>query len=88
LFSFRLCRYRVGKLALDGRLRLFCAIFVWDPISGSHQGQRPYRLRRNGDQFSIRKQAGYMAAPERFAQTSDSSCTAFAALRNLVVIGA
>ena len=29
-----------------------------------------------GDQFSIRKQAGYMAAPERFAETSDSSCTA------------
>ena len=27
-------------------------------------------------QSSKRKQAGYMAAPERFAETSDSSCTA------------
>ena len=36
-------------------------------ISGSHQGQRPKRLH---------SKAGYMAAPERFAETSDSSCTA------------
>jgi hypothetical protein len=34
------------------------------------------RLHRNGGQSSIRKQAGYMAAPERFADKSDSSCTA------------
>jgi hypothetical protein len=27
-------------------------------------------------QSSKRKQAGYMTAPERFADTSDSSCTA------------
>jgi hypothetical protein len=33
------------------------------PISGSHQGQRPQRLH---------SKAGYMAAPERFAETSDS----------------
>jgi hypothetical protein len=30
----------------------------------------------HGDRFSIRKQAGYMVAPERFAETSDSSCSA------------
>ena len=33
------------------------------PISGSHQGPRPERLH---------SEAGYMAAPERFAETSDS----------------
>jgi hypothetical protein len=33
------------------------------PISGSHQGQRPQRLH---------SKTGYMAAPERFAETSDS----------------
>jgi len=32
------------------------------PISGSHQGPRPQRLH---------SEAGYMAAPERFAQTSN-----------------
>ena len=32
------------------------------PISGSHQGQQPQRLH---------SKAGYMAAPERFANTSD-----------------
>src|ERR1700730_10639566 len=42
-------------------------VFGWDPISGSHQGQRPKWLHLK---------AGYMAAPERFAETSDSSCTA------------
>src|SRR3984893_14119473 len=33
------------------------------PISGSHQGQQPQRLHSN---------AGYIAAPERFAKKSDS----------------
>src|SRR3984893_11457569 len=33
------------------------------PISGAHQGQQPQRLH---------SKAGYMAAPERFAETSDS----------------
>src|ERR1700738_4206436 len=33
------------------------------PISGSHQGQQPQRLHLK---------AGYMAAPERFAERSDS----------------
>ena len=33
--------------------------FGWDPISESHQGQRPQRLH---------SKAGYMAAPERFAE--------------------
>jgi hypothetical protein len=42
-------------------------VFGWDPISGSHQGQRPKWLH---------SKAGYMAAPERFAEISDSSCTA------------
>jgi hypothetical protein len=42
-------------------------VFGWDPISGSHQGQQPKRLH---------SKAGYMAAPERFAETLDSSCTA------------
>jgi len=37
------------------------------PISGSHQGPRPQRPH---------SEAEYMAAPERFAKTSDSSCTA------------
>jgi hypothetical protein len=39
------------------------ACFCLGPISGSHQGQRPQRLH---------SKAGYMAAPERFAKTSDS----------------
>jgi len=40
----------------------------WDPIRGSHQGQRPKR-----PHFK----AVYMAAPERFAEMSDfSPCTA------------
>jgi len=39
------------------------ACFCLGPISGSHQGQRPKRLH---------SKAGYMAAPERFAKTSDS----------------
>src|SRR5688500_10729958 len=38
--------------------------FGWDPISGSHQGQRPQRPR---------SKAVYMAAPERFAEMSDFS---------------
>src|SRR5271165_3842495 len=33
------------------------------PISGSHQGPQPHQLHL---------EAGYMAAPERFAETSDS----------------
>ena len=41
--------------------------FGWDPISGSHQGQQPNRLH---------PKAEYMAAPERFAEMSDSPCTA------------
>ena len=41
--------------------------FGWDPISGSHQGQQPKRLH---------SKAEYMAAPERFAELSDSPCTA------------
>src|SRR5262244_3492290 len=36
--------------------------FGWDPISGSHQGQRPQRPH---------SKAAYMAAPERFAEMSD-----------------
>jgi hypothetical protein len=40
------------------------ACFCLGPISGSHQGQQPERMR---------SKAGYMAAPERFAETSDSS---------------
>ena len=43
--------------------------FGWDPISGSHQGQRLQRLHRNGGHSSMQKQAGYMAAPERFAES-------------------
>src|SRR6516164_4957476 len=39
------------------------ACFCLGPISGSHQGPRPERLHF---------EAGYMAAPERFAETSDS----------------
>src|SRR5262249_39230781 len=39
------------------------ACFWLGPISGSHQGQQPQRLH---------SKAGYMAAPERFAETSDS----------------
>src|SRR5215470_469262 len=38
------------------------ACFCLGPISGSHQGQQPERLH---------SKAGYMAAPERFAETSD-----------------
>jgi hypothetical protein len=38
--------------------------FCLGPISGSHQGPQPERLH---------SKAGYMAAPERFAETSDSS---------------
>ena len=38
--------------------------FGWDPISGSHQGQRPQRPH---------SKAVYMAAPERFAEMSDFS---------------
>src|SRR5262249_44131097 len=37
------------------------ACFCLGPISGSHQGQQPERLH---------SKAGYMAAPERFAETS------------------
>jgi len=39
------------------------ACFWLGPISGSHQGQQPARLH---------SEAEYMAAPERFAKTSDS----------------
>jgi hypothetical protein len=39
------------------------ACFCSGPISGSHQGQQPKRLH---------SKAGYMAAPERFPETSDS----------------
>ena len=38
--------------------------FVWDPISGLHQGQQPQRLH---------SKAEYMAAPERFAEMLDFS---------------
>jgi hypothetical protein len=38
--------------------------FGWDPISGLHQGQRPKRPH---------SKAGYMAAPEPFAEMSDFS---------------
>src|ERR1700704_1212986 len=40
------------------------ACFWLGPISGSHQGPQPERLH---------SEAEYMAAPERFAKTSDSS---------------
>src|SRR6516165_9825258 len=39
------------------------AYFWLGPISGSHQGPQPQRLH---------SEAGYMAAPERFADTPDS----------------
>jgi hypothetical protein len=39
------------------------ACFWLGPISGSHQGPQPQRLH---------SEAGYMAAPERFAERSDS----------------
>src|SRR5499426_3466558 len=39
------------------------ACFWLGPISGSHQGPQPERLH---------SEAGYMAAPERFAQPPDS----------------
>src|SRR5215510_14499347 len=39
------------------------ACFCLGPISGSYQGQQPKRLH---------SKAEYMAAPERFAETSDS----------------
>src|SRR5262245_36237853 len=39
------------------------ACFCLGPISGSHQGPQPQRLHL---------EAGYMAAPERFAQPPDS----------------
>src|SRR3974377_2063446 len=38
--------------------------FVWDPISGLHQGQQPKRLH---------SKAEYMAAPDRFAELYDFS---------------
>ena len=38
--------------------------FVWDPISGLHQGQQPQRLH---------SKAEYMAAPERFAEMPNFS---------------
>src|SRR5213082_2009045 len=58
---------RLGK-PVKGHAILERMLLVGDPISGSHQGQRPQRLHRNGGHSSIRKQAGYMAAPERFAK--------------------
>src|SRR5262245_56305959 len=57
---------RSGKPAVGPRDRQ-ARVFGWDPISGSHQGQRPERLHQK---------AGYMAAPERFADMADSSCNA------------
>jgi hypothetical protein len=57
---------QVVKLFKPGGEGRLCAS-DWDPISGLHQGQQPERLHR---------QAEYMAAPERFAERSDSACNA------------
>jgi hypothetical protein len=58
-----LCPGKTRNVPREERTRAF----AWDPISGLHQGQRPKWLH---------SKAGYMTAPERFAETSDSSCTA------------
>src|SRR6516164_6589130 len=60
---------RNGRDRRSGRTRFVpreerARAFGWDPISGSHQGQRPQRPH---------SKAVYMAAPERFAEMSDSS---------------
>ena len=54
---------KTRKVPREERARAFGR----DSISESHQGQRPQWLH---------SKAGYMAAPERFAETSDSPCTA------------
>src|SRR5450756_1327434 len=56
-------RPSIGKTRYVPREERTRAI-VWDPISGLHQGQRPKRPH---------SKAEYMAAPERFAETSDFS---------------
>ena len=56
-------RPSIGKTR-DGPREERTRAFVWDPISGLHQGQQPKRLH---------SKAEYMAAPERFAELSDFS---------------
>src|SRR3974390_3198112 len=56
-------RPSIGKTREGQRVEKTRA-FVWDPISGLHQGQQPKRLH---------SKAEYMAAPERFAELSDFS---------------
>ena len=81
-------RPSIGKTR-DGPREERTRAFVWDPISGLHQGQQPKRLH---------SKAEYMAAPERFAELSDFSLAPrapsihgpsryFAVLLNLVAIG-
>src|SRR3974377_907183 len=81
-------RPSIGKTR-DGPREERTRAFVWDPISGLHQGQQPTRLH---------SKAEYMAAPERFAELSDFSLAPrapsihgpsrqCAASQNLVVIG-
>ena len=80
-------RPSIGKTR-DGPREERTRAFVWDPISGLHQGQQPKRLH---------SKAEYMAAPERFAELSDFSLAPrapsihgpsrhFAASLNLVAI--
>jgi hypothetical protein len=59
-------RPSIGKTRFGSREERTRA-FDWDPISGLHQGQQPKRLHLKAE---------YMAAPERFVEMSDSSCTA------------
>src|SRR3974377_1773843 len=56
-------RPSIGKTR-DGPREERTRAFVWDSISGFHQGQQPKRLH---------SKAEYMAAPERFAELSDFS---------------
>src|SRR3974377_2039744 len=56
-------RLSIGKTR-EGPREERTRAFVWDPISGLHQGQQPKRLH---------SKAEYMAAPERFAELSDFS---------------
>src|SRR3974377_2554726 len=81
-------RPSIGKTR-DGPREERTRAFVWDPISGLHQGQQPKRLH---------SKAEYMAAPERFAELSDFSLAPrapsihgplrhFAASQNSVAIG-
>jgi hypothetical protein len=56
-------RPSIGKTR-DGPREERTRAFVWDPISGLHQGQQPKRLRSKVE---------YMAAPERFAEMPDFS---------------